>query len=269
MPAALRVIHPAPAAAVVAIAAALGSILIGQAGFGYDARLLLVVVSVAGSQIATGAINDWADRDRDRRAGRPKPIPDGEIGARTVVGIGLGGLVIQLGASAALGAMAFALAVVVSASAQLYNLALSRTPFSVLPYLVSFGLLPAWIAAGVDVPIGRVATATVLVIPLAAAAHIANALLDFDSDAAEGSRDLAQILGRRNSRLIAGGLAMGVGVVVALGFALTTRDQPLGVALGAAGVASVAQGLGNERRLWYGILLAAVLWTAAWALATG
>lgn len=269
MPAALRVIHPAPAAAVVAISAALGVILVGQAGIAYDVRLLLIVVSVAGSQVATGAINDWVDRERDARAGRRKPIPDRELDARLVAAIGIAGLVVQLTTSAALGLTTLGLAGAVSVSAQLYNVALSRTPLSVLPYLVSFGLLPAWIAVGVNVPFERVATATVLVIPFAAAAHLANALLDFDTDAAEGSRDLAQVLGRRTSRLIAGGLAMGVGVVVAAGFALATRGQPIGFALGAAGVVAVAQGLGTERRLWYGILLAAVLWTVAWALATG
>ena len=269
MLAALRVIHPAPAAAVVAITTALGWILIGQVRVPLDARLLLIIVSVAGSQVATGAINDWADSDRDRRAGRRKPIPDGEIGRPAVLAIGLAGLAVQLATSAMLGTTALALAAAVSASAQLYNVALSRTPLSVVPYMVSFGLLPAWIAAGIDVPLARVGAATVLVIPLAAAAHLANALLDFESDAAERSRNLAQVLGRRTSRLLCAGLAIGVGVVIAGGFTVATPDQPLGVVLAASGVVAVAQGIADERRLWYGLLIAAVAWTAAWALATG
>ncbi|HYM52264.1 MAG TPA: hypothetical protein VEW45_02115, partial [Candidatus Dormibacteraeota bacterium] len=70
MPAAIRVIHPAPALAVVALSAALGAILLMQAGLPLDERWLLTVVSVAGSQVFTGATNDLVDRARDEAAGR-------------------------------------------------------------------------------------------------------------------------------------------------------------------------------------------------------
>jgi len=41
------------------------------------------------------------------------------------------------------------------------------------------------------------------------------------------------------------------------------------LAIGLAGLAAIAQGAGNAQRLWYGMLVAAVLWTVAWALSTG
>jgi hypothetical protein len=41
------------------------------------------------------------------------------------------------------------------------------------------------------------------------------------------------------------------------------------VVLGAIGLAGIIAGVPNERRLWYGILVAAVCWTAAWGLSTG
>ena len=266
---ALRVIHPAPALAVTAVSAALAAILSLQAGIRPDGRALLIVASVAGSQVATGAINDWADRWRDLRASRRKPIPEGALSPRAALALGLGGLAIQILTSATLGAVTLLLAVAVSASAQLYNLALSRTPFSVVPYLVSFGLLPAWIASGLGVPLERVLPASALVVPLAGAAHLANKLIDFESDAAEGSRDLVQVLGRRTSRLVASALAIGVGVGVIAGFAAAGPGQPISVALGALGIAAVVQGLADDRRLWYGLLVAAVLWTVAWSLSTG
>jgi len=41
------------------------------------------------------------------------------------------------------------------------------------------------------------------------------------------------------------------------------------VGLGVIGLAAVAQGAGSAQRLWYGMLVAALCWTVAWALATG
>ena len=38
---------------------------------------------------------------------------------------------------------------------------------------------------------------------------------------------------------------------------------------GVIGLGAVAQGFGDSNRLWVGMLIAAVAWTAAWALATG
>lgn len=268
MPAILRLIHPAPAGAVIAVSAALTGILLLQARLPVDARAVLIVASVAASQVATGAINDWVDRDRDRRAGRRKPIPGGAVSPRTALVLGIAGLVVQLVTSALLGPITLLLAVVVSISAQAYNLALSRTPLSVVPYLVSFGLLPAWIASAIDVPLHRIATASLLVMPFAAAAHLTNALLDFESDAAEGSRNVVQVLGRRRSRIVAAALAVGVGIGVGVGFAIASRLQPIGIVLGALGIVAVAQGVRDERRLWYGMLAAAVLWTVAWAVST-
>ena len=75
MLAALRLIHPAPAAAVVALSAALGAILATQAGLPIDEGWALTVLAVAGSQVFTGATNDIADRVRDAAARPEKPIP--------------------------------------------------------------------------------------------------------------------------------------------------------------------------------------------------
>ena len=40
------------------------------------------------------------------------------------------------------------------------------------------------------------------------------------------------------------------------------------IGLGLVGLIAVGQGVTSERRLWYGLLVAAVSWTAAWALST-
>ncbi len=68
--AAIRLIHPAPSAAVILLSAALGAILLAQAGQPLDAAWGWTVAAVAGSQIFVGATNDLVDRSRDEAAGR-------------------------------------------------------------------------------------------------------------------------------------------------------------------------------------------------------
>jgi 4-hydroxybenzoate polyprenyltransferase len=265
----LRLIHPAPALAVVALSAALGLILLSQVNASPDYRLLLVTVSVAGSQVATGAFNDWVDRARDAGIRPEKPVVAGDIGSTGALAVGAFGLGLQLASSAPLGLLPLTLGAAATTSALAYDFRLSRTPASVLPYLVSFGLLPLWIAAGIGVPLERVGTASLLVAPFAAAAHLANTLRDFDLDRAAGSRSLAQLLGHDASQRLALALALGVGLVVALGLGIGGQLRPVSLSLGLIGLVAVLQGAWSASRLWYGILVAAVAWTAAWALATG
>lgn len=265
----VRLVHPAPTVAVVALSAALSIILAGQSGGVAPWRVVLTILAVLGSQIITGAMNDWADRHRDAVAQPSKPIPSGEATPGAALGLAGAGLVLQLAASAPLGPLPLVLGLGAVASAATYNLWLSRTPLSVLPYLVSFGLLPLWIAAGIGVDLSRVAIAPLLVGPFAAAAHLANTLRDYDADAALGSRSLTQVLGPRRGLAVAWTLGMAVGLVVGAGWAVTGRlDLPAAV-LGVIGLAAVAQGMAGPHRLWIGMLVAAVSWTTAWGLATG
>ena len=115
----------------------------------------------------------------------------------------------------------------------------------------------------------QLAPAIPLVAPFAMAAHLANTLRDYEADAVGASHSLAQVLGRRASRLLAAGLALAVGLGVGVALLIGGRATAGSVVLGIIGLAGVAQGLPSERRLWYGILVAAVCWTAAWGLSTG
>ncbi|HEY6608280.1 MAG TPA: UbiA family prenyltransferase [Candidatus Limnocylindria bacterium] len=270
MPGLVRLIHPAPTLAVVALSAALGAIVAAQAGQPpVSMRWILITLAVAGSQILTGALNDWADRDRDAVVQPTKPIPSGEVTPRAALWVAAFGAVLQLATSAPLGAMTLVLGATASASAVTYNLWLSRSPLSVVPYLVSFGILPLWVAAGVGVPLDRVAAAPLLVGPFAAAAHLANTLRDFDADERIGSHNLAQALGRRTTHLVALGMALAVGLGVGAALILSGTPPPTTVAFGVAGLAALLPGARSVERLWPGMLAAAVCWTVAWALATG
>lgn len=266
----VRVVHPAPTAAVVALSLALGSILAAQAGLPpFGTRTWLTVLAVLGSQVVTGAVNDWADRERDALAQPRKPIPAGQLTPRGALGVAVAGGVLLLAASVPLGPLPLLLGAAATASAAAYSLWLSGTRLSVLPYLVSFGILPLWVATGIGVPLERVAAAPLLVAPFAAAAHLANALRDFQADASLGRRNLAQALGARTALAAAWVLAMGVGLAVgAVLLARSEVDAAAGL-LGVIGLAAVAQGAAGPRRLWIGMLLAAVCWTSAWALASG
>lgn len=266
----IRLVHPAPTVAVVSLAAALATILGLQAGGPtMGSRVVLTTLSVLGSQILTGALNDWADRDRDAAVQRSKPIPSGAVPPGAAIALAVGGLGLQVATSLPLGALPLLIGLGASASAVAYNLWLSRTAASFVPYLVSFGLLPLWVVTGVGAPLERVAAAPLLVGPFAVAAHLANTVRDFDADARLGSGNLAQRLGRRTAFAAAWGLAMAVGLGVGAAFMVGGGVEPVGVVLGALGIAAVAQGIAGPERLWAGMLIAAVCWTVSWALATG
>jgi len=266
----VRLVHPAPAAAVIGLTAVLAAILSAEAGLSAaSGRAVWTVVAVLGSQVMTGALNDWTDRRRDALAQPTKPIPAGAVAAGTALAVAACGLALQVAASVPTGPMALGIGLIASASAVAYNLWLSRTPLSVLPYLVSFGLLPIWIAAGVGVPLERVSLAPLLVAPFAAAAHLANTLRDFEADARLGSRNLAQVLGRTLTFALAWCLAMVVGLGTAAALIIRGEAPGSSALLGVVGIVAVAQGISGPGRLWAGMLAAAVCWTAAWALATG
>ena len=270
MAALIRLVHPAPAAAVVILSAALAAILSDQAGDSpTSVRVVLVTLSVLGSQIVTGAVNDWADRERDAVTQPAKPIPAGRASPAAALGLAAFGLVLQIGASVPLGPAALVIGLIAVGSAVAYDLWLSRTAASFVPYLVSFGVLPLWIAAGVGVPFERVAVASLLVGPFAVAAHLANTLKDFDGDATVGSGNLAQRLGTERATVLALALGLGVGIGAGIGLGIGGRLGPPSLALGAAGLLAIANGARGANQLWGGILVAAVSWTTAWALATG
>ena len=269
MPALIQLVHPAPAIAVTLLSAVLAWILAGERSAAHDSwPVAAITLSVLGSQILVGALNDWADRGRD--AGRPeKPLAAGRLRPETALTVAGAGLALQAGASAVLGLLPLALGTVASASAVAYNLGLSRTPLSPLPYVVSFGLLPLWIGAGVGVPLDRVAPASVLVAPFAAAAHLANVLRDFDADAVAGSRNLAQWIGRRRAHALSAALALLTGAAIGIGFALAGRLSGWSAGLGAIGLGVLVIGARTPQGLWNAILVAAVAWTAAWAISSG
>jgi 4-hydroxybenzoate polyprenyltransferase len=185
--------HPGPSIAVTLITVGLGL------GAGLDApRLVLLGVTMLAGQFSVGLSNDWIDADRDAAVGRKdKPVALGEVRAVTVrnAALACAGLMIILGAP--LGWLFELVLVVAVGAAWAYNAWLKKSVFSILPYLVGFGALPAVATLARPVPAAPAFWALGVGALLGAAGHFANTLPDLDDDAATGVSGLPQRLGRR------------------------------------------------------------------------
>lgn len=203
----LRATHLGPSVAVTAMTCALAL----AAGVG--GRVALVAVAVLAGQFTVGWGNDWADRHRDRAAGRTdKPIAAGEVGERTVAVAGAVALAVCVAASLALGAAPGLVHLAAVAAGLAYDAGLKRTVLSPVPYVVAFGLLPVFVAAvaGGRAPGWSVAAAACL----GAGAHLTNVLPDLEIDRRTGVRALPHRLGARGAA-VGGALLLGAGAAAA------------------------------------------------------
>ncbi|GAB3805290.1 UbiA family prenyltransferase [Humibacter antri] len=205
--------HPGPALVVTLVAGVLG------ASVGYPlARVVLLAAAMFADQLSVGWSNDWIDADRDRSVGRAdKPIAVGLV-SRPIVGVAAWiALTAALALTVPLGAPALVTHAIAVGSAWSYNAWLKRTVFSVIPYTVSFGLLPAIVTLGSiepAIPAWWVVTAGCL---LGVAAHVTNVLPDLEQDRVTGVRGFAHVLGARAGGLLAFGVLAVVGIVIAVG----------------------------------------------------
>jgi heme o synthase len=103
------------------------------------------------------------------------------------------------------------------ASALLYNWPLKFTALSVLPYLISFAALPAFVVLALpgapDPPAWLLVTGGLL----GAGAHFANVLPDLADDARTGVRGLPHRIGPAWSRTVAAVLLLGATATLTLG----------------------------------------------------
>jgi protoheme IX farnesyltransferase len=193
----IRSSHPEPGLAVT-VAMTLLAVGVGHRGW----AILGIFLAVGATQLAVGWVNDWLDAARDRQSGRgDKPIAAGTVARRTV---GISGLLASLAVpllAAPFGLEPAAILTVATGVALLYDWPLKSTVFSVLPYLVAFGLLPAFVVTalpGHPAPPAWLVAATAL---LGGGAHFANVLPDLDDDAATGVRGLPHRLGADGSTI--------------------------------------------------------------------
>ena len=204
--------HPGPTLVVSALALALG-IAVGLEPW----RLILLTLAVFCGQLSIGLSNDAIDAPRDRAVGRTdKPIARGDVSETVAWGAALGAVAAALLLSAPLGWGMLAAHAFFLASAWSYNAGVKSTPFSIVPFLVSFGVFPSLATLSlpdprVTAPWGWVAGAA-----LGAAVHLTNVLPDLDDDRRTGVRGLPHRIGPRASAVVAaaGIIAGAVAVLV-------------------------------------------------------
>lgn len=202
--------HPGPSVSVAIVVAALG------AGVGLEPwRLVVLGASVLLGQFSVGLSNDWLDAERDRAVGRiDKPVATGDIDKALVRNWAIAAAVIAIALTLLLGLPATAAHAGFIAVGWCYNLWLKRTAFSVLPYLVGFGVLPLTVTLSLPRPSGAAWWVLGAGSFLGIAAHFANALPDLDADRATGVVGLPHRVGVRASGMVTfASLAVAFGLV--------------------------------------------------------
>ena len=249
--------HPGPSVAVtlVTVGLAIGLQLVWW-------RVLLLALAFLFNQFSVGLSNDWIDADRDRAVGRTdKPVALGLVSAGLVRTAAVACAALSLLLTLPLGWAATGAHFVFIASAWAYNAILKNTWFSVVPYIVSFGLLPMVVTLALPAPALAAPWALGLGAMLGVAAHFANVLPDLDDDASTGIAGLPHRIGRRASGIV-------IWVVLAAAGLLAFFGQPgdktvvqwIGVVLTLALAAAIAVVLRRPpTRLLFQLIIAAAL----------
>lgn len=251
-----RASHPGPAITVTVVVVLLG------AAVGLDAaRVAVLGVAAALDQLSVGLSNDWIDADRDRAAGRrDKPVALGLVSPFVVRNTAVAAATAAVLATLPLGWAATTAHVAALASAWSYNVRLKSTPLSVLPYVVSFGLLPAIVTLALPHPSPPTWWVVAAGALLGVSAHLANVLPDLDDDRRTGVSGLAHRMPPRLALVVTWAALVGASVALAYGIGLT---QPFAVVALATTVATAVAGVvlglrGADRWGFRLVMLAAV-----------
>lgn len=220
----LRAAHIGPSAAV--------TLVVGLLAVASDlpaAPAVTVTAAVLAGQLTIGWGNDLLDAARDRAAGRDdKPLADNaplrQFALRCLVVAAVACVVLSFLAGWRSALVHLFVGV---ASGHAYNLGLKSTAWSWLPYALAFGTLPAVVTLAGDSPRWPAAWMTGTAAVLGVAAHLLNALPDFDDDAATGVRGLPHRLGPATTQSVATALLVAGSVVAVLGPAGSPRSWAL------------------------------------------
>jgi 4-hydroxybenzoate polyprenyltransferase len=215
--------HPGPTVAVTVVTAILA------VGVGVPPlSAVLVTAAVFVGQVSVGLSNDWIDAERDAAVGRrDKPVARGWIGVGTVRAVSLGTALLAVLLTVPVGWEVTTAHLVFIASAWSYNAWLKRTALSVLPFIVSFGLLPAIVTLAARPPAFAAPAALAAGALLGIAAHFSNVLPDLADDRATGIAGLPHRMGRKASGVVIGAALAAASVLV---FALAGGAGALAIA---------------------------------------
>lgn len=252
--------HPGPTLVVTTLSLALGIAAGVEPG-----RLALLVVAVFAGQVSVGLSNDAIDAARDTAVGRTdKPIAGGAVTPERALAVAVASVVVALVLSTPLGPGLLAAHAIALASAWAYNAGLKSTPFSIAPFLLSFGLFPSFATLSTGMPLLAAPWATLAGAALGAAVHLTNVVRDLDDDRRTGVRGLPHRLGARASVLTAAaGIVVGA-LAVLLGSGVTAGGVVFFTAVVAlAVVTAVLVGVRPPGRAVFRLTMLAALLLAA------
>ncbi|RMI43220.1 UbiA family prenyltransferase [Streptomyces triticirhizae] len=254
-----RAAHPVPVLVVTGLTVCL-AVSVGHP----PGSAALVALAVFAGQLSVGWLNDLVDAARDARAGRlAKPVAQGRLAPASVAGMVLSSALLATALTALCGRRAALAHLLALASAWVYDLGIKATAWSVLPYLVSFGLLPGVVTFALP---GSPPPPPWLVLSgalLGCAAHFVNTLPDLADDARVGVRGLPHRLGPAGSRVAAAlallGSALALGGAARLGGALSLLALAAAALTAVAGLLWLGSGRGGVRLAFPTVLLVAAL----------
>ena len=179
-------------------------------------RIAVLGLAILLGQLSVGISNDAIDAARDTATGRTdKPIARGDVSLRAAWVAASLTLALALVLSSALGWGMVLAHLIALGSAWSYNAGLKSTPISVLPFMVSFGLLPSLVTLSAEPPSVAAGWAWIAGAALGVAIHLTNVLPDLEDDEQTGVRGLPHRLGRRVSAVLAAA-ALVVGAIAVL-----------------------------------------------------
>jgi 4-hydroxybenzoate polyprenyltransferase len=213
----LRSTHPLPSLSVASFAVLFGV----STGLSPD-RLVLVGLAVLAQQFSVGLSNDWLDAGRDSAVNRTdKPVAQGMVSLPMVRTASLVSAIISLALALTLGMPTGLWMIPMLVIGWVYNLGLKSNGFSVVPYIVGFGILPVFVTLADKEPSLPPAWVILVAALFGIAAHFANSLPDLLEDKQTGVNALPHILGQRFSAIV---IALSAGIASLI---LVTQSQNL------------------------------------------
>jgi 4-hydroxybenzoate polyprenyltransferase len=193
----IRVVHPFPS--LLNVAATIGLAFAAADGSPDAGVVLRMALAMLCAQFAIGVTNDIFDRELDAATKPWKPVASGLISVPLAATVAAVLVLAAVALAATLGWESAVLVAAGTACGLAYDVGLKRTILSPLPFMLAIPLLPAWVYVTLEaweyvlwwlLPLGAL---------LGLAIHLANTLPDVESDAAQGVRGLAHVLGVRGA----------------------------------------------------------------------
>jgi len=257
--------HPGPTAAVTTLTTVL-AVSVGVT----PGRVVLLALMVLAGQLSIGFSNDWIDAARDTAVGRTdKPVAQGLVPVRVVRDAAWAALVVSVALSFVLGVGVAVGHGVLVGGGWAYNAWLKRTRWSVVPFVTSFGALPAVATLAAPDPVVAAPWALAVGGVFGVSIHFTNVLPDLDDDARTGVAGLPHRLGRVTSGVVAFAALAVAGLLVLVGPVATGAPVTV-VGVVGAGVSVVIAGWGTvlvvtrpPSRLLFRLVVVASLLVAA------